>query len=83
MALSGTDCDEALRDLEAYLDGELPSERARVVERHLADCAPCLGRGEFARRLHVLVRVKCGQAVAMPAGLDERVRRLIGPSGGD
>ena len=29
------------RDLTAFCDGELPPERARAVEAHLADCARC------------------------------------------
>jgi anti-sigma factor (TIGR02949 family) len=45
-------CEEALRRLGAYLDGELgPGERTEV-ERHLDACRSCYSRAEFERRLH-------------------------------
>ena len=79
MASYGIDCDEALSDVEAYLDGELPRARALLVEHHLADCSPCLERAEFRRALQHFVRAKCGGRVDPPAGLGDRVRRLLDP----
>jgi anti-sigma factor (TIGR02949 family) len=79
VALFGTDCDEVLRDLDLYLDGELPAARARVVEKHLAGCSPCLARGEFRRRVVEIVRAKCRspQEEEPPASLHLRIRRSI------
>jgi anti-sigma factor (TIGR02949 family) len=77
--LSGTDCDEVLRDLDLYLDGELPAPRARTVERHLSECSPCLARGEFRRRVIEIVRTKCRspREEEPPASLHVRIRRSI------
>jgi anti-sigma factor (TIGR02949 family) len=72
-----TDCDEVLRDLEAYLDGELTGERAALVEVHLQSCSPCFAHGEFRRRVQVIIRSKCGRAVEPPPHLADRVRRAI------
>jgi anti-sigma factor (TIGR02949 family) len=77
VALFGTDCDEVLRDLDLYLDGELPAARARVVERHLSECSPCLARGEFRRRVIEIVRTKCRSEQEPPASLHLRIRRSI------
>ncbi len=79
MGSYGIDCDDALSDVEAYLDGELARDRALLVERHLADCSPCLERAEFRRALQDFVRQKCGGRVDPPSGLGERVRRLLDP----
>jgi anti-sigma factor (TIGR02949 family) len=75
--LFGTDCDEILRDLDLYLDGELPSARARVVERHLSECSPCMARSEFRRRLIETVRTKCRTSEEPPATLQVRITRSI------
>jgi anti-sigma factor (TIGR02949 family) len=75
--LSDVDCDEVLRDLEAFLDGELPTDRAGVIGDHLAECSPCLARGDFRRRLRVIVSEKCRPAVDLPPHLVDRVRRAI------
>lgn len=74
----GTDCDEVLRDLDLYLDGELPAARARTVERHLSECSPCLSRGEFRRRVIEIVRTKCRSKEEPPVSLHLRIRRSIG-----
>ena len=35
------DCNEVLREVELYLDGELPEEQSRVIAEHLVTCWPC------------------------------------------
>jgi anti-sigma factor (TIGR02949 family) len=67
------DCDQVLRDLEAFIDGELPRGRALVVAEHLATCSPCFGHGEFRRRVQVIIRSKSGRAADLPPPHDERV----------
>ncbi|MBI4260095.1 MAG: zf-HC2 domain-containing protein [Actinobacteria bacterium] len=64
-----------LRDLELFLDRELPDVECRRVEEHLAACAPCMGRVEFRRRLQVIVARTCGEE-SVPPELMLRVRRL-------
>lgn len=47
----GIDCEEAIRRLAEYLDGELAGREASEVERHLETCRSCWSRAEFERRL--------------------------------
>jgi anti-sigma factor (TIGR02949 family) len=75
--LYGADCDEVIKDLEAFVDGELPRERAMLVAEHLATCSPCFGHGEFRRRVQVIIRSKCGGSEDLPPHLVERIRRAI------
>ena len=71
------DCDEVLNDLEAFLDGELPGDRAATVGQHLDACSPCMARGDFRQRLRAIIGEKCGRAVVLPPNLEERVRRAV------
>ena len=70
------DCEEILRDLYPYLDGEL-SEGARIeVQQHLDDCLDCLHVYDFEAELRQVIAKKCREN-AMPPGLLERVRRCL------
>jgi anti-sigma factor (TIGR02949 family) len=73
------DCDQVLRDLEAYCDAELSSDKASAVEAHLMECSPCLERREFRTALQELVRKKCGGVSEVPPGLMERIRASLEP----
>jgi mycothiol system anti-sigma-R factor len=75
--LSGIDCDEVLREVEAYLDQELDAERREFVARHLRTCSPCAKRADFQQRLRDIVARKCAQPHAMPETLFVRVRMVI------
>lgn len=44
-------CEEALRMLATFLDGELESGDAGSVQVHLETCRSCYSRAEFERRL--------------------------------
>jgi anti-sigma factor (TIGR02949 family) len=44
-------CEEALRLLAVFLDGELPAGPYTAVEQHLEVCRGCYNRAEFERRL--------------------------------
>lgn len=44
-------CEEALRLLAVYLDGELEGTSQADLERHLDTCRSCYSRAEFERRL--------------------------------
>lgn len=68
-------CDEALRALAAFLDGELHGGPQEAVERHLEVCRSCFSRAEFERRLKAEVRRLRREEV--PAGFEDRVRRLL------
>lgn len=75
--MSGTECQEILRELEVYLDGEMPPEEAARVEGHLAECSPCFQRQEFVSNLRRIVREKCGRVERLPDVAHERIRRAV------
>jgi anti-sigma factor (TIGR02949 family) len=70
------DCNEILRSLDAFLDGELSVEDSRHFEDHVAACFPCHQRQEFRRVLRQVVRTKLIQC-DLPHGLAERIRGAI------
>jgi anti-sigma factor (TIGR02949 family) len=71
------DCEQALEELEAYLDGELAPGGRAEVERHLLGCASCFDRSEFRLRVREIVRRKCGLEADLPSRVVVRIRRLI------
>jgi mycothiol system anti-sigma-R factor len=72
----GPECQEALRELERFLDRELDDTIRMKVERHLSGCNPCTDKLEFRVYLKALVQAKCSER-ELPAGLEERVRRVL------
>jgi anti-sigma factor (TIGR02949 family) len=71
------DCERALIELEAYLDGALGEPARAEVERHLMGCASCFDRSEFRVRVREIVRRKCGVEPDVPEQVVVRIRRLI------
>ena len=71
------DCEQALLELEAYLDGALAEGARADVERHLMGCASCFDRSEFRLRVRQIVRRKCGVEADLPEPVAVRIRRLI------
>lgn len=72
-------CQEALRLLATFLDGELHAADRQGVERHLEVCRSCFSRADFERRLKAEIgRLRRDE---VPATFEERVRRLIGAFG--
>ena len=72
----GPECQEALRELERFLDRELDDVVRMKVERHLSGCGDCTDRMEFQVRLKVMIQTKCSER-ELPAGLEARVRRVL------
>lgn len=68
-------CDEALRFLAEYLDGELEQATDRDVESHLARCRSCYSRVDFEKRLKLQVAA-LGRSEVSPEFV-ERIRRLM------
>jgi UDP-glucose 4-epimerase len=62
-------CQEALAELEAYLDGELPDTSSTDIADHLTACYPCTDRASFEEQLRAIVRRDC---------VDERRPSLVG-----
>jgi len=73
------DCDEALIEIESYLDGELGQDFRQEVESHLAGCSHCFERGEFRKRLREIVRRKCTAVGELPPAVADRIRAAIIP----
>lgn len=68
-------CQEIQDNLSAYLDGELPPEAAREVERHLEECAVCRDLlNELRSVAHVLGGLPHASA---PRGLTEELQGQI------
>ena len=68
-------CDEALRFLAEYLDGELEQATDRDVESHLARCRSCFSRVDFEQRLKLQVAALGRSDVSLEFA--ERIRRLM------
>lgn len=68
-------CEEALRLLATYLDGELDSAEHEHVARHLKVCRSCYSRAEFERRLKA--ELDGLRREEIPLAFEQRVRRLI------
>jgi mycothiol system anti-sigma-R factor len=72
----GIDCQEALKEIERFLDGELSVEAESEVRVHLSDCNPCMHRAEFRKHVKLLVHDKCGER-ELPAGLQDKLLRAL------
>ncbi|WP_208027582.1 mycothiol system anti-sigma-R factor [Rhabdothermincola sediminis] len=70
-----TDCNEALRELYVFLDGELTEERRSVIARHLDDCNPCLEVFDFEAELRLVIQQKCREKV--PPELRQRIEETL------
>src|SRR5262245_41581387 len=74
------DCQAARELLEEYRRGELPPERAREFEAHLAGCPAC--RALMAREEAVANLVHALPRVAAPPTLARQIRALGAPPRG-
>ena len=73
----GPNCEETLKQIESFLDGELDVSVHEQIQVHLSDCNPCMQRAEFRRHVQVVIRSKCtGDDV--PPQLEHRIRALLG-----
>lgn len=66
------DCNETIRELDAYLDGELPDEVRAHIHAHLDGCMDCLQAFDFEAELKAAIRRKCSND-QMPEGLMARI----------
>ena len=65
-------CKEVFALLSQYLDVELPPDACEQIEKHLADCPPCV---EFADSLRKTVELcRSYRSEAMPRPLTEQAR---------
>ena len=69
------DCDDAIRELYTFLDGELTESRRAAIRSHLDDCHPCLEAFDFEAELRLVVSHHCRARV--PEGLKQRIAAQI------
>ena len=69
------DCNETLRELYQYLDGELSQDDRDHIAQHLDDCSPCLEAFDFEAELKQVVRNRCVDHA--PESLRRRVAEAI------
>ncbi len=62
------DCNETIRELDAYLDGELSEELRGNIHLHLDGCMDCLQAFDFHAELKAAIRRKCSND-EVPPGL--------------
>jgi mycothiol system anti-sigma-R factor len=70
------DCNETIRELDAFLDGELSDRTRAAIHEHLGGCTDCLQAFEFHVELQQAIRRKCTND-EMPAGLMERIEACL------
>lgn len=71
------DCAETLRELDVFLDGELPSEEYQAIRHHLDGCMDCLGAFDFHAELKIVIAKKCHND-EMPPDLLSRIESCFG-----
>ncbi|MBK6855768.1 MAG: mycothiol system anti-sigma-R factor [Microthrixaceae bacterium] len=69
------ECNETLRELYLFLDGELTDSDRDHIQQHLDDCLPCLEAYDFEAELRMVVRNRCVDQV--PESLRDRIARAI------
>lgn len=74
-----TDCNDVLRELYEFLDGELTPERRAHVEHHLNDCSPCLEAFDFHAEIRMVIAHKCRDEC--PEALKARIAEAIARDG--
>lgn len=72
------DCEETLRELEAFLDGELTADARASIELHLERCLDCLHAFDFHAELKLVIAEKCRHD-EMPSSLVQRIQECFGP----
>lgn len=68
-------CAEAVQQLWAYLDRELPEQERERVERHLDFCRTCCGELEFAEELHRFMESQ--RRDELPPEVQQRLEDLL------
>jgi mycothiol system anti-sigma-R factor len=70
------ECEEALRDIERFLDGEIGPPQSVKVDAHLQECSPCMERADFKRHVRQLVASRCG-CDELPAHVKDQVLQML------
>jgi mycothiol system anti-sigma-R factor len=70
------DCEDTLREMETFLDGELTDAASMSLRAHLEGCTDCLQAFDFHAELKVVIAEKCRRD-EMPAGLLARIEQCL------
>jgi mycothiol system anti-sigma-R factor len=70
------ECDDTLREMQAFLDGELTPEAITSLRSHLDGCQDCLQAFDFQAELKAVISEKCRRD-QMPPGLLSRIERCL------
>jgi mycothiol system anti-sigma-R factor len=65
------DCANSLKELYAFLDGELTSDLRGHIQSHLDGCPPCYEAFDFEAELRIVISARCRDQV--PDDLRDRV----------
>jgi mycothiol system anti-sigma-R factor len=68
-------CDDILRELYTFVDGELTIERRAHIKAHLDDCLPCFEAYDFEAELRIVISQRCRDSV--PDSLRDRIAQAI------
>jgi len=70
------DCNQTLRELETFLDGELSAEARDAIQGHLGGCVDCHQAFDFHAELKLVIARKCREE-AIPPSLLARIERCL------
>jgi anti-sigma factor (TIGR02949 family) len=69
------DCDEVMRQLFDFMDGEAEKAAEHEIHQHIDECRSCFSRVEFERVLKE--RVRDSKDEALPDSLQDRITDLM------
>jgi anti-sigma factor (TIGR02949 family) len=75
VAANNINCEEALKQILAFIDHELADGEREGVERHLQACRSCFSRAEFERQLKDKLRGLASDDT--PDKARDRIKALI------
>jgi len=70
------DCNETLRELEQFLDGELSPAQLDEIRSHLGGCPDCHVAFDFHAELKAVIAAKCHND-ELPPGLLARIEECF------
>ncbi len=68
-------CEDVIKQLYDYLDGELNDDLENDIESHIHSCQECMGRTEFERQLKNSIKETGDSEV--PSSLNKRLKSII------
>lgn len=69
------DCDEVMRQLFDFLDGEVAEEVDHEIHHHIDECRSCFTRVEFERVLKE--RIRASKDEVLPESLQDRITDML------